>query len=271
MEDTDPDPLDLAVEIDAFFTASTRHLTEVMDHLYEGLPPAAAEALRATAASEPFAVEKFVKAYRAGDVYPEERLSNLVYLFTDVRLQLRYLEFDAANANESYYLPIHVNPELANDPRYKVRLMAIDQSVIGRSRIAWEKLMVALYYMETGKRELPKTSNRSAKTAFFKWVETTETWAWLAPYASEVTEHDERYRTPEYHKHSVLRARIFDRQGPEPNDMMRLSNLTRNAIWPNILSIVGGGAPVYSNIRYLPRQTSDEQEAAARAPSAAAE
>lgn len=184
----------------------------------------------------------FVRAYRSGKVYPEERLRELILRFTDVRLQQWYIEFDAMMANEHYFSPIHDSSGLADSPNLKIVLMATTQSIIGRSRIAWEKLMRAVYHLETGK-DLQPTASRSYKNKFFDWVSTQPKWLFLEPYKSVVDQHDNRFRTGEFHKGSVLRRVVLGDEIPDLNDVIGLSNYVGYSTWANILDIVGGKWP----------------------------
>jgi hypothetical protein len=239
------DPSSLAERIDAFFESADRESS-----LAYG--PGADVALEMFTLAAPFKATEFVNAYRVGGIYPEERLSELVLRFTDVRLQIKYLEFDGGLANHHYYGPINQNPALKTSPQLTLNLMAIDQSVIGRSRIAWEKLMRAVYFLEMGE-DLKPSGSGSYKKKFFDWVANHEKWLFLEPYNAVVTEHDARYRTGEYHKNSVLRRRILGQETPEVNDFLRLLNYMYNCIWPNVISIVGGGSAThFSDLHAVP-------------------
>jgi hypothetical protein len=206
------------------------------------------ELLRST---DQFTAVDFVKSYRAGGIYPEDRLKELVLRFTDVRLQEWYIQSDAGMSNEHYYGPIHLDPNLADSAGLKLSLMATTQSMISRSRIAWEKLMRAVYYLETG-QDLQPSGSRSYKSKFFDWVGKQPKWLFLEPYKSVVSEHDDRFRTGEFHKGSVLRRVILGHEMPDLNKVMELSNCMLNGIWPNILDIVQGGWPHrFSNLHLV--------------------
>jgi hypothetical protein len=130
--------------------------------------------------------------------------------------------------------------------------MALDQNLIGRSRIAWERLMRFVYFLETG-TDLTPSGNRSYKAKFFAWVENQSQWLWLAPYNAVITKHDQSFRTGEFHKGSVLRPRILGRDTPKNNDFLPLSNYMRNGIWPNILQVVSGEwASHFTDLHQLP-------------------
>jgi hypothetical protein len=229
------DALTLAQRIDGFFEVAARESFSVYG---EG----AQEVFEELYSLTPFKGAEFVEAYRAGGIYPDERLTELVKRFADVRLPMEYLHFSAGLANEFYYGPISDEPRLAGSPHLKLRLMAIDHSVIGHSRTAWEKLMRAIHFLETG-NELKPSGSRSYKGKFFDWVAKQPKWLFLEPYKTVVTKHDDRYRTGEYHKGSILRPRILGIETATSTDFLELANYMRNCIWPNILAIVAGHWP----------------------------
>jgi hypothetical protein len=74
----------------------------------------------------------------------------------------------------------------------------------------------------------------------------TPHWKWLAAYESAITRYDDRFRTPEVHKRSTLRASLMNGFDPitSGNSLLELQNLAMNQIWDNVQSIVGGGGVV---------------------------
>jgi len=243
--DGSEDVLVTAQQIDEFFVrAGQEHAAQY--------GPGASVVEEITRETDQFTAVDFVQSYRAGGIYPEDRLRELVNRFTDVRLQEWYIRFDAGVANEHYYAPINVNSSLADSANLTLGLMATTQSIIGRSRIAWEKLMRAVYYLETG-RDLQPSGSRSYKAKFFAWVIDQPKWRFLEPYQPIVVEHDDRFRTGEFHKGSVLRKVILGHEMPDLNRIMELSNSMMNGIWPNILQIVRGGWPQqFSSMHFIP-------------------
>jgi hypothetical protein len=97
------------------------------------------------------------------------------------------------------------------------------------------------------KRGADLETKRSFKGKFFSWLrdrsESKPEWRFLIPYEKEIERHDQSLRTPEYHKHSVIRGHITGASTPEPNDLLQLVNRLQNAIWPNLLNIVSGQKP----------------------------
>jgi hypothetical protein len=254
VNDQDEDPFEVARAIDMFFDRAAE------DYAAWWYPPDIRESIiRMASAMRPYRAVPFVEAYRAGRLYPEARLLGCVNRLTDVRLQLHYISYDAGLSNREYYGPINAQPALRDSPMFTLRLMAIDQSLIGRARIAWEKLMRFVYFMESGEEDLKRSGKQSYKGKFFAWVDDEPKWRWLAPYKSVVDRHDDLFRTGEYHKNSVLRPRILGRQTPENNDFIALTNYMSNVISPNILLIASGAWPShFTDLHQLPASKPDE-------------
>lgn len=226
------DPVELAAQVDDFFSTAVQER-------YAQVPDALAEQLML---HSPYRLVPFVEAYQSGP-YPAERLTGLVYRFTEVRLQIEYVVINIGLENQHYYSSAAMQPVPPVSPRLVLTRMALHQAVIGSSRAGWEKLMRSVYFMETGHKELPRTSARSAKTAFFDWAATEDKWRFLTAYRDIVAEHDEKFRTPEYHTNSVLRARIQGRDKVDPDKLLALTNYMQGVIWPNIIAIAGGHQP----------------------------
>src|SRR4051794_31244281 len=122
-----------------------------------------------------------------------------------------YIEdVDLGTYNESFYAPLMALGRPPDDapPRLLLRRLSFDQNLIGKSRILWERVMNLVYLLETGKH-LEK--RRSKKAAFDQWLrsEAPEKWRILEPYGAEVQRFDDRFRTPEFHKNSMLRAGLL--------------------------------------------------------------
>jgi len=193
-----------------------------------------------------FSLVQLVDAYRAGGAYPEDRLIGVVHRFADLKLATEYVHVLTGVINEVCVLPTIIAPARAGTPRLRLINMALDQALIGTIRIGWEKLMRAVYYLETGV-DIPK--KRSVKAFFFRWADERDNWRFLQPYATVVESHDDHYRTPEFHKHSILRRQAFGGSAPDPNDMMTAYNYLSGAIWPNVLDVLVGKQPsIFTNL-----------------------
>ena len=229
--DEPDDALELARQYDAFFDQA--------EHDSPGMfPPPVFEWLEPDA-FRPYRAVPFVDAYGRGGLFPADRLPELLHRLVDVRLQLWYMRYDTGLYNREYWDLVNLDPTLGESPKYMLRLMAIDQSMISRSRIAWEKYMRFVHYLATGE-DLKPTNNRSYKKKFFQWVETAPAWEFLLQYVDIIDNHDGTYRTGEFHKGSILRPRILGRSTPQTNEFLDLYNHMSNAIWPNTLNVLLG-------------------------------
>ena len=116
--------------------------------------------------------------------------------------------------------------------------LSVNQSLIGKSRILWERLMNLVYHLETGRSLDVKGSK---KTKFFYFLKDHEKWHFLAAYRDTVTTFDDALRTPEYHKSSVLRSVFMGNKRIEFSKYRELYGSLLNTFWENFRSIAAGG------------------------------
>ncbi|MCI0428909.1 MAG: hypothetical protein L0Z46_12930 [Nitrospiraceae bacterium] len=199
-------------------------------------------------------LSNFLETYTRAGVYPPDRLERLVYQLFDIKLQLYYLlEIDIGLYNRLVHERGYddKNPA-ASPPHVFLTRLSLDQALIGKSRILWERVMNFVYYLETGEDLDRKVSNRrSKKQLFFRFVESSARWRFLAPYGDVIEQYDSAYRTPEYHKSSVLRAELLGSISVDPGKLLELINKAINNLWENILSIVSGGKAISFNELHL--------------------
>jgi hypothetical protein len=60
-----------------------------------------------------------------------------------------------------------------------------------------------------------------------------------------IERYDDRFRTPEFHKGSILRKELLGGAKIDLNELLELVNRATNAIWENLTSIVGGGDAIH--------------------------
>jgi hypothetical protein len=192
-------------------------------------------------------VAKIAIAFRDGGVYKADRTPDFVSRAIDVKLQF-YLagEIVPALMNQNYYLRVHNNPAAAELESVRLMLLSLRQDQITKNRILWDRIMGWVYFIETGSDGIPRTGSRSAKRTFFRMCNATPRWKWLEAYQPSIDEYDDRFRTPEVHSLSMLRAMLI--RGDEPDDidnqMLRLLGDAMNQVWDNVESIVSGGGVV---------------------------
>jgi len=181
-------------------------------------------------------VTTFVDAFVEGGRYPLERIIEVTLRAIDVRLQQEYIAFDCGLMNEILY------GDNARDEAYQARArvrlarMALQQSLIGRSRILWEKVFRWIYFIENG----CDIAGRSIKGRFFAWASATPCWRFLEVYEALVDKFDQTYRTAEYHKHSVVRALMLHGTTIGDNELLTMVN-GANPIPRNVVQIVREG------------------------------
>ncbi len=184
-------------------------------------------------------------AYRAGGKYPEARLIGALYKLFDIRLQLYFL----LEVDTGLYRPLVLDAgfDRANPlqtPDIFLAKLSIDQSLILKSRVLWERIMNFVYYLERGENLEDKvTGRRSKRKVFFDFVESHEYWVFLLPYAAELDYYEQSYRGPEAHKASRLRAALLKGQDLDMRQLFALLHGAMTAIWQNILNVVQGRPP----------------------------
>lgn len=187
----------------------------------------------------------FGEAFRDGP-YPIERLPGAVMRAIDVKLQSHYLSVVAGMYNHHYFDAVNQDARRADAVSMKLRIRSIQQDQIVKSRILWERIMSWVNFIETGAKTLPRTGKGSVKAPFFKLCGLCPQWRWLLAYETSIEAYDDRFRTPEVHNLSTLRASLMRDLDPTLilNDLGSLHNLAMNSVWANVHSIVGGGGVV---------------------------
>lgn len=125
-----------------------------------------------------FSLLEVFDSYLSNDSWVQDRLPKTVDYLFDLKLQLYYLtEIELGIYNQLYHSPINADPSLADSPRLLLIRLSLDQNLIGKSRIFWERVMNLVYYLEKGE---DLETKKSKKKAFFNLVEDLDRWRWLA-------------------------------------------------------------------------------------------
>jgi len=197
-------------------------------------------------------LDTFVEAFVDGAVYSPERLEPAVYDLMDIKLQVYFItEVDLRQYSRVLYSMGHTEH---SSTHHRLACASFDQTLRMKSRLLWACIMNFIYGLETGKRlDDQKSAKRSKRAAFFRMVQRTPRWRFMEPYEAEIRQYDNKFRTPELHKSSptrvaaLLGARLF---GPET---LHLINRDVNAIWENVIAIVGGKKPhAFTNVHFGP-------------------
>lgn len=194
----------------------------------------------------PQSVRAFADSYLAGQVFPEDRMFDAVTRAIDVKLQSYICMQPLGTMNSIYFDKVIANPDAAELVSLKLAVLSLNQDVIIKSRILWERIMGWVYLTETGRPDIPTSRRRSTKATFFAMCEETPRWYWLTAYKDRISQHDDLFRGPEVHKRSTLRADLMAGDDPTgiTSTIISFLNLAMNQVWVNVTSIVGGGGVV---------------------------
>ena len=192
-----------------------------------------------------FDLDEFITVYVEGHIYPIDRLGSVIHDLFDLKLQLYFLvEVDLGLYNHLVWDRGYDQDDPLSTPHLLITRMSLDQSLIAKSRILWERIMNFVYRLETGDELDNRTSRRRSKrAAFFEFASGAPAWRFLVPYANELEEYENKFRTPEFHKGSVLRAELLGNKENNATDLLKLLNRAMNVIWENVLQALRGEPP----------------------------
>lgn len=196
-----------------------------------------------TSRSHRFDIEKFYTAYIQQKVYPLERLSSLVDLLFDIKIEMMMIDYELGKSNQDVYLQGYDANSSDLRPELAFRKISLDQTVIIKSRIVFEKIMNFIYLLETGEiLRAPKGSSKKAK--FFKFIENEGIkWSFMADYRDDIYEYDD-LRTPEVHDFSRLRRILLEHSQEAEEELsakiLLLVNIFENAFYDNMIDIIKG-------------------------------
>jgi hypothetical protein len=229
-------------EVNTFETFLEKALEQKYEHL---LPPDFRAHFWGINQIKRWDLRNFLEAYISCKQFPIERLEHVMYDLFDIKLQIYYvLEVDLGLYNRLIYDKGYTKRSMSEVPHILLTRFSFDQSLISKSRILWERLMNFIYHLETGELLEQKVSNKKSKRkVFFTFVKTTPKWRFLEPYEFELQGYEDKFRTPEFHKSSILRAELFGNRVNDPNELMKLFNRALIVVWDNVMAIVSGKKP----------------------------
>ena len=221
-------------------------LLEALEFKYRSLPEQIRASLIETSFVKAMDVEKFYDLYLGKGVYPQERIKKLIYQLFDIKIEMFYImELDIGLYNHLIYNIGFDKSNIDEFPYIALRKLSLDQTLIIKSRILWERVMNFIYYLETGK-DLDKiirgSKKKSKKTHFFDFIKSTK-WSYLEEYRNYIEWFDNKLRAPEVHKGSTLRKNFQTGRAAPDRKTLGLINIVNNSIWTNLLEIIQGGEP----------------------------
>ena len=117
--------------------------------------------------------------------------------------------------------------------------LSLDQNLIVKNRILWERVMNLVFYLINGKRFEVK---KSKVERFFVVIHGTK-WEFLKFYKPLVEILNDRWRTPEVHKDSVLRGLFLRGNLADHHGINEITNVVLNSFWGNLIQISQGKNP----------------------------
>lgn len=220
-------------------------LEQALAQKYRQYPPEIKTLMLDTSIIRRWDLRSFLEIYLTSDNYPAMRLEHVIHDLFDIKLQIYYiLEVDLGLYNKLVYEKGYAEKQPSEVPHILLTRFSLDQSLISKSRVLWERIMNFIYHLETGELLEQKVSNkRSKRKIFFDFVRSTPKWRFFEPYERELQSYEDSFRTPEFHKSSVLRAELFGNRVNDPNELLKLVNRVSNVLWENIMAIVSGKKP----------------------------
>lgn len=179
-------------------------------------------------------------AYLAAGQYPEERLPGLMDRLIDSKLELYFVsQVLPGTENAMVYLRGFDKTDPLKTPGLQLARLCYSQAIIGQSRVLWERLTRSIYFLETGRDPDGKSVRRRFFGVLADW---SPRWDLLAEFESEINRYDQKYRTPEYHKGSVLRRELLGGEEVDANDLLSPMTPLMNGLWPVMMANVQGSA-----------------------------
>lgn len=181
---------------------------------------------------------ELLDAYREGTTYPQDRLPSAMDHFIDTKLQLHYVtQVWPGTMNLMVYLRGFDPKNPLATPNLQLARLGYSQAMIGAERVLWERLMQSIYFLEKGSNPEGKHTQRAFFRELPKW---SPRWDLLAEFQSEVSKFDESFRTPEYHKGSILKKELFGGDAVDMNEVLGLTTPIINGVWTILISNVIG-------------------------------
>lgn len=181
----------------------------------------------------------------------------IIKTLMDIKLQLLFmLPFEISRYNDIENGDL--SKILKNDWSFLEKL-SVDQNMINKTRIFWERVMNFVYLL-ANQKELQ--SKRSKKAKFKKFVSENKEWDFLNVVISKIEAFDNAFRTPEVHKFSRLRSMFIEGNNMEVERYcFNLISTFNNETYANIIDLLKGRRPSSFSWEDLPKNNDKTLEA----------
>lgn len=189
-------------------------------------------------------LKEFYNIYKKSDYYKndteEEQETNkkIIYSLIDIIiLNIMINEIDMIDN-------IDINMDSTENEFDSLYSLSKSLNLINKTRILWERIMNFSYLLFERKDLDVK---KSKKEKFRKWYKNNN-FVFYEQLDNFITTFDEKYRTPETHKSSVLRKMFMNNElSPVKGISLRISLFFNNDIYKNILNVLFGKTIVNIN------------------------
>ncbi|MFT4553414.1 MAG: hypothetical protein ACI9S8_002052 [Chlamydiales bacterium] len=187
-------------------------------------------------------VQKFYELLLENKGDTREIHESLIHTLFDIKMQLFFiLEVEMRSYNRILQ-EIKSLADLKKKPYLALRKLSIDQSLIVKNRILWERVMNFVYCLGNEVKEFKVSKGGSKLGKFFEKIKGTR-WEFLKFYKSLAENLNNRWRTGEVHKGSVLRGIFIRGRVADFYEINEITNVVLAVLWPNLLLILQGGNP----------------------------
>jgi hypothetical protein len=176
--------------------------------------------------------------YEQGGAYPMDRLPGVMDRLIDTKLQLYFVsQVLPGSMNALVYGRGLEHADPLATPGLQLTRLSLTQAFIGQSRALWDRLMGLIYFLETG----CDPPGNSIRRRFFRDLSNwSPRWDVMIELEAEIDRYDNKYRTPEYHRGSVLRKELLGGDEVDLNDVMGLNTPVTNGVWTVLCANVSG-------------------------------
>jgi len=177
-------------------------------------------------------------AFLTAGVYSTKRLPGFIDRLIDTKLQLYFVsQVVPGTMNAMVYLRGFDPKDPLATPNLELARLSYMQALIGQTRVLWERLIRLVYFLETGSDPPGKSARRRFFGDLPQW---SPRWDLLAELEGEIDRYDGNFRTPEYHKGSVLRAELLGGSVVDANEVLGLITPVTNGVWTLLMANVSG-------------------------------
>lgn len=173
--------------------------------------------------------------------YPLHRMERALDYAMDLKLQRWLLiEVDAGVYNSVYHDLVNAFPAAEGSARVRLIRLSLDQTIVVKTRIVWERMMALIVWLENGREP---SGSSSWRRKFLELVNENEgRWVFASRYVQVLERWDNGLRTGEVHGMSPLRRLLLSDQTMSLTDWT-LSLSIVDDVWRNLVGLLRGETP----------------------------